>query len=109
MKLITTLGMLSILFATATFGAETTKKVKFWVRGECTMCTDRIQETVMGIDGVKEARWDENNKMLTATIDTTKTKQDVLERAVAKAGHRTKKYAADEKAYDALPGCCKEK
>ena len=97
-----------ILLSIATADASA-KNLKFWVRGECGMCKTRIEKIVNGIPGTSGADWNQKTKMLSVTIDKAKTNKAVIEKAVAKAGHATTSVKADQKAYDALPGCCKIK
>jgi periplasmic mercuric ion binding protein len=104
----TTIAIIALLLSLAAADA-CAKNLKFWVRGECSMCKTRIEKTVGNIPGTSGAQWDQKTKMLTVSIDEKKTNQASIEKAVAKAGHATASVKADQKAYDALPDCCKIK
>lgn len=103
-----TIAIITLLLSMATADAAT-KNLKFWVRGECGMCKARIEKIVRALPGTSGAQWNQRTKMLSVTIDESKTNQAVIEKAVAKAGHATTTVKADQKAYDALPVCCKIK
>ncbi len=76
------------------------------VSGECDMCKARIEKAVT-FDGVSKADWDKKSKILSVTFDPAKTNLEVIAKKVAAAGHDNDLVKADDKAYDALPGCCK--
>ncbi|MBS1652254.1 MAG: cation transporter [Bacteroidetes bacterium] len=87
--------------------AQTTIKTdSFQVKGNCEECKERI-ENAADIKGVKNANWNEKTKMLVITYDSKKTELDKIELAVSKSGHETTHHAADLKAYNGLPKCCK--
>ena len=77
----------------------------FRVSGACGMCKDRIEKTVKA-EGATSAAWDVKTQMLTVKFDPSKTSVDALSKKLASVGHDTEKYRADDKVYDALPGCC---
>jgi copper chaperone CopZ len=96
----------SVVFSQATAqksGSPKTETFKVW--GKCDMCKARIEKTVKA-EGVTSANWDTKTSMLTVTYDPSKTNQDVLSKKLAAVGHDTEKYKADDKVYNALPGCC---
>lgn len=77
------------------------------VQGLCEMCKERIEKAAMSVKGVSSASWDGTAKQLHLNYDPAQTDLDKISQAVAKAGHDTDKHKADQKVYDALPGCCK--
>jgi Cu(I)/Ag(I) efflux system membrane fusion protein len=77
------------------------------VQGSCGMCKTRIEKTAKGVAGVSSAAWDSETKKLHLNFDAKKTSADAISKAIAKVGHDTEKYKADDKTYNALPGCCK--
>ena len=93
------LGMSSI------FAAAKTEKIK--VYGKCGMCKTRIEKAAKSVQGVNKATWMDSNELLTVTFDDTKTSISKIEDAIAKVGHDTDHAKATDKAYNALPGCCK--
>jgi Cu(I)/Ag(I) efflux system membrane fusion protein len=77
------------------------------VQGKCGMCKTRIEKAAKSVTGVTSAQWNGETKALTFTYDEKKTSPDAVGKAVAKVGHDTDKYKAEDKVYNALPGCCK--
>jgi len=85
-------------------GSTKTETLKVW--GNCGMCKDRIEKAVKA-EGETSAAWDLKTKLLTVTFDPAKTNLDALSKKLASVGHDTEKFKADDKVYNALPGCCK--
>ena len=104
MKKVLSLVALFLFGASAVFAGTKTEKIK--VNGKCGMCESRIEKTVNGIDGVSKADWNKETKVLEVTFDDAKTNTDNIEKAVAKVGHDTPHYKADDKVYENLPACC---
>ena len=77
------------------------------VKGSCEMCKDRIEKAAKEVKGVSFASWETEKQVLHLNYDPDKTSVDDIAKAVAKAGHDTDKYKADQATYDALPACCK--
>jgi copper chaperone CopZ len=86
----------------------TTKTETIKVSGNCEMCKARIEKAAK-INGVSKAEWSDETKVLTLVYDPSKVKSDDVQKKIAAAGHDTEKYKADDKAYKALPACCKYK
>jgi copper chaperone CopZ len=82
-----------------------TKTETFKVSGECGMCKARIEKNAKE-EGATSASWDVKTKMITVTFDPAKTSVDALCKKFASVGHDTEKYKAEDKVYEALPGCC---
>ena len=76
------------------------------VAGNCGMCKDRIETAALSVDGVTLANWNADKQMLHLNYDGNKTTSDAIQKVVAKAGHDTEKYRADNDTYSKLPGCC---
>lgn len=81
-----------------------TETIKVW--GNCDMCKDRIEKAVK-TEGATSADWNVKSKMLTVTFDPAKTNLEKLTKKLASVGHDTEKFKADDKVYNALPGCCR--
>ena len=88
----------------STMNSIKTETIKVW--GNCDLCKARIEKAAT-MDGVNQALWDKETKMLTLVYDASKVKSDDIQKMVALAGHDTEKYKADDMAYGHLPGCCK--
>ena len=82
-----------------------TKTDSIKVYGECGMCKNRIQKTLK-IDGITNAVWNTETKMLLVEYDVSKITNDDIQKKIAAVGHDTEKYSADDKVYEKLPGCC---
>lgn len=77
------------------------------VKGSCEICKERIEKAVKSVEGVSFASWDMESKELHMNFDPQKTSVEAVSKAIAKAGYETDLDKADQKAYDALPSCCK--
>ncbi|WP_462281612.1 heavy-metal-associated domain-containing protein [Salinivirga cyanobacteriivorans] len=102
-----TLVLLATLFLGTLNLPAQGKTEKFKVYGNCGMCENRIEKAAKSIDGVSMADWDKSTEMLEVSFNSGKTNVDAIQRAIVKVGHDTKKYKADDKTYEGLPGCCK--
>ncbi|MCX6236150.1 MAG: heavy-metal-associated domain-containing protein [Bacteroidia bacterium] len=76
------------------------------VSGNCGMCKSRIEKAAK-LDGVSKAEWNSTDKTLAVTYDPAKTNIDQIGKKLASVGHDNEKAKADDKIYNALPGCCK--
>jgi len=76
------------------------------VSGNCESCKARIEKAAKTAGAIK-ADWNAKAQTLTVAFDPAKTNVDKISKAIAAVGHDTDKYKADDKTYNALPGCCK--
>ena len=102
--------ILSVLFilgvsSLTLIAGNKTEKIK--VAGNCGMCETRIEKAANSVDGVSEADWNKETKLLEVTFDTDQTDTHAIHKAVAESGHDTEKCSAGDEVYDELPGCCK--
>ena len=79
------------------------------VAGNCGMCKGRIESTVLVLDGIKTAQWNDETEQITVEYDSKQIDEDTISKALAEAGHDTVKYKAAKKKYKSLPACCKYK
>jgi periplasmic mercuric ion binding protein len=100
------IAIVALTFSTAIFAANATKTETIKVAGNCETCKARIEKTAK-VDGVTKADWNQKTKILTLVYDPSKVKSDDVQKKIAAVGHDTPKYKATDKAYNALPGCCK--
>jgi len=96
-----------LFFSMTSIFANVAKTEKIKVYGNCGQCKTRIEKAAKSVDGVSQATWNEKNEILTVTFDSAKTTTMKIEDAIAKVGHDTENMKATDKAYNALPGCCK--
>ena len=85
---------------------NTTKTATIKVWGKCEMCKDRIEKIAMA-GGATTAEWNAKTKFLTVNFDPAKTEVGYLSNKLARAGYDTENQRAKDKAYNALPDCCK--
>jgi len=85
-------------------GGET---MEFKVWGQCEMCKERIQTTMMGLKGVNSANWTIESQKLTVAFDPEKVSVEDMKKSLAKVGHDTEEFKATDKAYKKLHSCCK--
>ena len=77
-----------------------------YVAGNCGMCKARIEKAAKTVNGVAEASWDKDTKMLQVSFNQNQTNLSEIEQAIAAVGHDTKKFKADNEVYSNLPACC---
>ena len=78
----------------------------FPVSGNCGMCKARIEKAAKSVPGVVSAVWDMKTKTMKAQFDGDAVKTADIQKAIARSGHDSGKYKADDKVYSALPECC---
>ena len=81
-----------------------TETLKVW--GKCDMCKARIERIAIAC-GATTADWNVKNKFLTVVYDPGKSSLNYISDKLVKAGHDTGLRSAKDKAYNALPDCCK--
>ena len=91
--------------ATKTTGPTT---AKFKTSAVCDMCKTRIEKSLAYEKGVQSAVLDVPTKVLTVTYKSDKTTPETLRAAVQKTGYDADGLAADTRAYNRLPDCCKK-
>ena len=105
LKLIVTLVLFTGLSAFTT-NAQNIKTETFKVWGNCNTCKKNIENS-LDVKGVKSANWDKATHLLTVVFKEKKISIDQIHKYIAKAGYDTEKEKADDKAYQALPDCCR--
>jgi len=78
----------------------------FKVSGNCGMCEETIETAVKALDGVNEADWSQETKMIHVSFNSDKVQLEKIHKAIAKAGYDTELEKADDDVYNGLPGCC---
>ena len=96
-----------LVLSITTVVAQTEKKEKFEVAGNCGMCKDRIETAANSVEGVSSAEWNRETKLLEVSYDSSRVNIHKIHMAVADAGHDTKMLKANDIAYNNLPDCCK--
>lgn len=105
----TTLYIVMALFVltAATVYAQAAKTEQFDVKGNCSMCENRIEKAAQSVKGVVKADWNMKTSLIDVTFDPSKTNVDKIQSAIAGAGHDTPLYKAKDEVYNRLPACCK--
>ena len=105
MKILFKSLVLSILLTSSFLFAQSISKATFLVKGDCSMCKERI-ETTAKKSGAKTASWNADSQKLEMEFDSTKVSADQILKNIAEAGHDNEKYKADNSVYEKLPPCC---
>ena len=100
------------IFTTTTVSAQATtatpavkyETIKVW--GNCGMCKETIEDAAKKA-GATSADWNEESKELKVSYAVKKTSSEKIQKRIAKSGYDTKDFTANDKAYNALHGCCK--
>ena len=96
-----------LVLSITTVVAQTEKKEKFEVAGNCGMCKNHIETAANSVEGVSSAEWNRETKLLEVSYDSNRVNIHKIHMAVAEAGHDTKMLNANDEAYNNLPECCK--
>lgn len=74
----------------------------------CGMCKERLEHDIAFEKGVKSVELDDETKILTVSYKEGKNTKEKLKIAVTKVGYDADDLLAEQKAYNALPDCCKK-
>jgi len=85
-----------------------TETVKLKTSAVCDMCKTRLEKSLAYEKGVESATLDVPSQVLTVTYRANKTTPAALRTAVQKTGYDADNLAADARAYNRLPDCCKK-
>jgi mercuric ion binding protein len=95
----------SLLFFACTGSKTSAVEVSAHVWGNCDKCKATIEKSC-AMDGVSEAVWNEDSKLLTLKLDTSLVTLSTVLQTVSKAGYDNEMFYADDYAYNKLPDCC---
>jgi membrane fusion protein, copper/silver efflux system len=98
-------GKPSMMNGTQSSGSGT-KHTSFNVSGKCDMCKERIEKAAVSVTGVTAALWNSVTRKITVDFDSEKTDLAAIQKAIAKVGHDTELFKADDVTYRSLPECC---
>ncbi len=74
----------------------------------CGMCKEKLEHDLAFEKGVRFVELDDKTKVLTIKFKKGKNTKKNLKKAVTKVGYDADELQAEQKAYDALPACCKK-
>ncbi len=77
----------------------------FEVKGNCSLCKNRIETAAKSVKGVISANWSIDKKILTLTYKKNLDPAIVLKK-IADVGHDNEMFKAPDSVYNKLPKCC---
>jgi periplasmic mercuric ion binding protein len=104
-KVIIFAALLCTIFSVNKSFAQTAIKEVINVWGNCGMCKSKIEKAAKKA-GASTAIWNEDTKKLTVKYSKTKSSSEKIQQAIANVGYDTELFTAQDKVYNALPGCC---
>lgn len=108
MKTITVL-LTMILMSTGAYSQDNKlAEVKIKTSSQCDECKQRIEEALAFEKGVKKSELDIETQIVTVSYQKKKTSPEKIRKAISKVGYDADDVAADPKAYNKLPACCKK-
>lgn len=99
------LTIFSVLVITSCNNNSPIKTASFKVWGNCEKCKKTIENSC-AVDGISEAKWNVDSKLITVKFDTTKTTLIDIQQLIAKSGYDNEKFYGDDYAYNKLEECC---
>lgn len=111
-KLITSFLVTCILIVHSTNAqdAKPAKQAELKVKtsAQCGQCKDRLERTMAFEKGIISSDLNLEDKVFTIGYKPSKTTPEKIRTAISKTGYDADDVAADTKAYDKLPACCKK-
>lgn len=95
----------SLLVFACTGSKPSAVEVTAHVWGNNEKCKATIEKS-SSVDGVSEAEWNVDSKLLKLKLDTSVVTLGTVLQAVAKAGYDNEMFYADDYAYNELPESC---
>ncbi len=104
MKKLTIVFLLGMIFTSQSYAQ---KVDSIFAKGNCEHCKERIEHSISKLNGVKKVTWETASGTVICEYDSTLITNDAIQKEIARVGHDTKKYRAEDKVYRNLPACCK--
>lgn len=105
------IGVLTLVLALS-FGAFAqkgkTSEVSFASSVKCGMCKKTIESSLGKEKGVQSVNVDLAQHTVNVVYNPKKVSKDGLKEKISKIGYDADEVVADQKAHDALPGCCQK-
>jgi periplasmic mercuric ion binding protein len=111
------LKMICLLFtgmilSTGIFAQKSTKakvaEIKVMTSAQCGQCKDRLERAMAFEKGIVSSDLNLEDKVFTVKYKPSKTTPEKIRKAISDTGYDADDIAADAKAYDNLPACCKK-
>lgn len=87
--------------------ANAQTEIKIKTSAECNMCKKKLESELAYEKGVKFAKVNLDDKMLTVNYNDKKTSAEKIKSAISKLGYDADEIKADSIAYSNLPECCR--
>lgn len=105
------IGVLTLVFALS-FGAFAqngkTAEVSYASSTKCGMCKKTIESNLGKEKGVQSVKVDLATNTVNVVYNPKKVTKDAIQDKITKIGYDANEKVADQKAHDALPGCCQK-
>ena len=88
--------------------ANAQTEVNIKTSAECDMCMKKLERNIIYEKGVKFAKLNLEDKVLTVNYNAKKTSAEEIKMAVSKLGYDADEVKADSAAYMKLPECCRK-
>lgn len=85
-----------------------TEEVSFASSVKCGMCKKTIESNLGKEKGVQSVKVDLDQHTVNVVYNPKKVNKDQLKDKISKIGYDADEVVADQKAHDALPGCCQK-
>ncbi|MCS6821693.1 MAG: cation transporter [Microscillaceae bacterium] len=89
--------------------AKGNQQISIKTSAQCEMCKNRIEKALKSTKGIKKANLDLNTKAVNVTFNSNQIDAEAIRKVISNTGYDADDIPADQKAYDALPSCCKKK
>ncbi len=107
-KALVILALIVASFNISNAQSKNTETVSFKTSAKCGMCKSRLEKDLSLTKGVKEAKLNLDDKVMTITYNTKKTNAKELQGVIANIGYDANELIAVQKSHDALPKCCQK-
>lgn len=84
------------------------KVIKIKTSAKCGMCKKKLEREVTLSKGVKEAKLDLKDKVLSVRYSEGKTNENNIRKTVSKIGYDADNIPAIQASHDKLPKCCQK-
>ena len=105
------IGVLTLVFALS-FGAFAQKgktaEVSFASSTKCGMCKKTIESNLGKEKGVQSVNVDLKSNTVNVAYNPKKVSKETIQNKITLIGYDADEKVADQKAHDALPGCCQK-
>ena len=107
MKKLNLTMLLALLLTGFVYAQKGTAEMTIKTSVVCGMCKDKIEKELVFEKGVKEVKVDMEKKTVWVKYRSDKSSPEKVKAALTKIGYRADEIAADPKAFEKLPACCK--